>query len=161
MFLRNFIEGAISALILLSFGWSAPAWAGGWQDKYPTLHAYTRGDQIYPVGLKGRAWIAADSFQVVRLDSDLVKAYPDIRLVAEHTRIEYSPVRFRTKDIRLWLPEKAEVYFDWRGKRVHRLLSFSDYSLFSVDANQKIKPPKNAELLPPDKQDASAPQKPN
>ena len=130
------------------------------QDKYPTLHAYTRGDQIYPVGLKGRAWIAADSFQVVRLESDLVKSYPDIRLVAEHTRIEYVPVRFRTKDVRLWLPENAEVYFDWRGKRVHRLLSFSDYSLFSVDASQHIKPPKNAELLPPDK-DASAPQKPD
>jgi len=130
-------------------------------DRIPTLHAYSRGSQIYAVGLKGRAWIAADSFQVVRLESDLVKAYPEIRLGSEHTLIEYAPIRFRAKDVRLWLPQKAEVYFDWRGKRVHRLLSYSGYALFSVDSTQKISPPKNAEVVAPDPPGASAPLKPN
>jgi len=119
-------------------------------DRYPTLHAYTRGDQSVPVGLKGRAWISADTYQIVRLESDLVKAYPEIRLVAEHTQIEYGPVRFRAKDIRLWLPQKAEVYFDWRGKRVHRELTYSNYSLFSVDSKQRINAPKNTEAVSPD-----------
>ena len=130
-------------------------------DRIPTLHAYSQGGHIFAVGLKGRAWIAAGTFQVVRLETDLVKRYPEIRLTAEHTAIQYGPVRFRKKDVRLWLPQKAEVYFDWRGKRVHRLLSYSDFALFSVDSTQKINPPKNAEAVAPDASPASAPAKPN
>jgi len=129
-------------------------------DRIPTLHAYSRGNDFHPVGLKGRAWIAADTFQIVGLESDLVKSYPEIQLRAEHTWIAYGPVRFRAKDVRLWLPQKAEVYFDWRGKRVHRVLSYSKYSLFSVDSTQKISPPKNAAVLPQDSPAASAPVKP-
>jgi len=118
-------------------------------DRIPTLHGYRLGDNSLAVGLKGRAWISADTFQIVRLETDLVKPYPEIRLAAEHTAIAYGPVRFRTKDVRLWLPQQAEVYFDWRGKRVHRRLSFTNYSLFSVDTTQKINPPKQAQAIDP------------
>src|SRR5208282_5392980 len=118
-------------------------------DRIPTLHGYRLGDNSLAVGLKGRAWISADTFQIVRLETDLMKPYPEIRLAAEHTAIAYGPVRFRTKDVRLWLPQQAEVYFDWRGKRVHRRLSFTNYSLFSVDTTQKINPPKQAQAIDP------------
>lgn len=129
-------------------------------DRVPTLHAYSRAGQVYPVGLKGRAWIAADTYQLIRLESDLVKSHPQIRLVAEHTQIKYGPVRFRTRDLSLWLPERAEVYFDWQGKRVHRQLSFSDFTLFSVDANQQIKAPKDVPP-PQDKPDGADPVRPD
>ena len=130
-------------------------------DRIPTLHGYRLGDNSYAVGLKGRAWISADTFQVVRLETDLVKPYPEIRLAAEHTSIAYGPVRFRSKDVKLWLPKQADVYFDWRGKRVHRRLSFTNYSLFSVDTAQKINPPKQAEAIAPDSLAPPAPVKPN
>jgi len=39
----------------------------------------------YPVALKGRAWIAADTFQIERLETDLVAPLPEIRLAADHT----------------------------------------------------------------------------
>jgi hypothetical protein len=48
----------------------------------------------YPAALKGRAWIAADSYQIVRLETDLVAPLPEIRLFADHTAIEYSAVHF-------------------------------------------------------------------
>jgi len=110
-------------------------------DRPYTLQTYTSGGQSYPILLKGRAWIAADSFQVVRLESDLVRPLPQVRLKTEHTVIEYGPVHFRSKNLSLWLPQSADVYFDWQGKRIHRRHSFSDYLLFTVDDKQKYKIP--------------------
>jgi hypothetical protein len=98
----------------------------------------------YPVALRGRAWIAADSYQIVRLETDLVAPVPEIRLFADHTLVEYGPVRFRDRNVELWLPLNAEVYSDWRGRRMHRRHSFSNYLLFSVDEKQHIAPPKEA-----------------
>jgi hypothetical protein len=96
----------------------------------------------YPVALRGRAWILADSFQVARLETDLVAPVPQIKLFADHTAIEYGPVRFKNRNVEMWLPQIAEVYYDWRGHRCHRRHSFSNYLLFSVDEKQRISEPK-------------------
>jgi hypothetical protein len=95
----------------------------------------------YSVSLKGRAWISADSYQIVRMETDLVSPIPQIQLLAEHTTIDYRPVTFRVGDANLWLPLSAEVYFDWRGQRVHRRHSFDHYMLFMVDDKQRINTP--------------------
>jgi hypothetical protein len=69
---------------------------------------------------------------------------PQIRLLAEHTAIEYGPVRFQNANVNLWLPQSAEVYFAWMGHQVHRRHSFSNYLLFGVDETQRIAAPKEA-----------------
>ena len=102
--------------------------------------------QLFPVALRGRAWISADSFQIVRLETNLVHGVPEIRLVAEHASIEYGAVNFQKQNVSLWLPRTAEMYFDWRGQRVHRRHTFDNYLLFSVDENQRIHTPK---VVPP------------
>ena len=96
----------------------------------------------YPVALKGRAWISSDTYQIVRLETDLVAPLPEIKLRAEHTNIEYGPVKFREGTVSMWLPQRADVYYDWRGRRIHRRHSFSNYLLFGVDERQKISTPK-------------------
>jgi tetratricopeptide (TPR) repeat protein len=96
----------------------------------------------YPVALRGRAWIAADSYQIVRLETDLVAPLPGIRLFADHTAIEYSAVHFRKQNVDMWLPSTAEVFYDLKGRRIHRRHSFSSYLLFSVDDKQRISAPK-------------------
>src|SRR2546429_3729382 len=100
----------------------------------------------YPVALKGRAWILRDSFDIARLETDLIAPVPQIKLVADHTAIEYGPVRFHIPDAEMWLPQSAEVYYDWRGKRIHRRHSFSHYLLFVVDDNQRNAEPKPQNL---------------
>jgi hypothetical protein len=67
---------------------------------------------------------------------------PEIRLIADHTVIEYGPVNFRKRAVEMWLPQTAEFYYDWRGHRGYRVHRFSDYLLFSVDDKQRISPPK-------------------
>lgn len=95
----------------------------------------------YPVALKGRAWIAADSYQIVRLETDLVATIPEIQLQADHAIVEYAPVHFKNGNVDMWLPRSAEVYFDFRGRRMHRRHSFDNYLLFSVGEKQKISMP--------------------
>lgn len=113
-------------------------------DKPNTIRAYKFGENgpAYPVALRGRAWIAADSYQIVRLETDLVAPLPEIRLLSDHTIVDYGPVHFRKGDVNMWLPQSAELYSDWKGRRMHRRLSFSDYLLYSVDEKQKISMPK-------------------
>jgi tetratricopeptide (TPR) repeat protein len=131
-------------------------WNGGlaWQvhfkqrsDKPNTIKRYRIGADgpSYAVALKGRAWISADNYQIVRLETDLVSPVPQIRLVADHTAIEYGPVKFSKSNVNMWLPQSAEVYYDWKGRRIHRRHSFSNYMLFGVEDKQKISAPKMAE----------------
>lgn len=124
-----------------------PAWQVHFRqrrDKPNTIRSYRLGldGRSYPVALKGRAWILADSFEIARLETDLIAPVPQIKLVAEHTAIEYGPVEFHNRDVVMWLPQSAEVYYDWRGKRIHRRHSFSNYMLFDVDEKQHIAEPK-------------------
>jgi tetratricopeptide (TPR) repeat protein len=114
------------------------------EDKPNKIRSYRVGTNTdsYPIALKGRAWIVADSYQILGLQTDLIKAVPDIRLTAEHTSVRYGPVHFSSRGVDMWLPETAEVYSELRGKRVHRRLSFSNYLLFSVDDKQQIAAPK-------------------
>lgn len=125
-----------------------PAWQVHFRqrpDRPNTVRSYRLGldSPSYAVGLKGRAWILADSFEIARLETDLIAPVPQIKLVADHTDIEYGPVQFRTGDVQMWLPLSAEVYYDWKGKRVHRRHTFSNYMLFAVDEKQKIAGPKS------------------
>ena len=124
-----------------------PAWQVHFRqrpDKPNTIRAYKLGENgpSHAVALRGRAWIAADSYQIVRMETDLVAKLPEIKLLADHTIVDYGPVRFKNRNVEMWLPQVAEVYFDWRGQRVHRRHSFDNYMLFSVDEKQKISEPK-------------------
>jgi tetratricopeptide (TPR) repeat protein len=103
----------------------------------------------YAVALKGRAWIAADSFQIVRLETGMIAPLPQIRLAADYTVIEYGAVHFSARKLDMWLPQSAQVYFDWKGRRMHRRHSFSKYLLFSVDDKQSISGPKVTQETPP------------
>lgn len=126
---------------------SGPAWQVHFRqraDKPNVIKRYRIGvdGPSYPVALKGRAWISADNYQIVRLETDLVAPVPQIRLVADRADIEYGPVKFNKDNVRMWLPKSADVYYDWKGQRIHRRHSFSDYVLFAVDDKQKISAPK-------------------
>ena len=126
-------------------------WHGGlaWQvhfrqkpDKPARLRSYRVNSRSFSISLRGRAWISADNFQVVSLETDLVSPVPQIQLRAEHIAVEYMPVTFKSHHQELWLPESAEIYFDYGNRRMHRRHHFRDYMLFAVDERQQISDPK-------------------
>ncbi|PYX34664.1 MAG: hypothetical protein DMG80_01235 [Acidobacteria bacterium] len=110
-------------------------------DKPNRMHGYKMGTTIYAIKLKGRAWITADKFQIVRIESEMVRPMPEIKLLSEHQVVEYGPIRFEKKNTSLWLPKSAEIYFDFRQHRYYRRHSFDHYMLFSVDTEEKRKEP--------------------
>lgn len=113
-------------------------------DKTNGIKSYQFGmnGPSYEVRLKGRAWISADTYGIMRMESDIVAPVPQIRLVADRTNIEYGPVNFAQANTTLWLPQSAEIYFAWLGRRIHRRHEFSNYLLFGVDDQQQINAPK-------------------
>jgi hypothetical protein len=93
------------------------------------------------VGLKGRAWIDADNFQIIAMESDITHPFPEIRLLRDHQLIEYGPVSFRHNSMELWLPKSADWYCSLSGRRYHRRHTFSQFLLFDIDDKQKIAKP--------------------
>jgi hypothetical protein len=125
-------------------------WQGGlaWQihfrqkpDKQARLRSYRVNSRSYPISLRGRAWVAADSFQIVSLQTDIVAPVPQIQLRAEHIAVEYKPVQFASAPQELWLPQSADIYFNYGSHRIHRRHDFRDYMLFAVDEKQQISLP--------------------
>jgi len=110
-------------------------------DRPNYMHSYTVNNRVYPVALQGLAWITADTFQIVRIESEIIRPVPEIQLVSEHQIVQYGPVPFAKKNITLWLPKSAEIYFEFRRRRYYRRHSFDHYMLFSVDSGEQRKEP--------------------
>jgi len=109
------------------------------EDRPKRLQDYRFGEDNYALSLKGRAWISADKFQIVRIESELVHPMPAIQLLAEHQITEYGAVPFPKKNVELWLPKTAEVYLAFRKHLYYRRHSFDHYMLFSVDSVEKVR----------------------
>src|SRR5208282_4867141 len=82
-------------------------------DRPALISEYNIGGETYSLRLKGRAWITADKFEIVRIESELIDPMPQIQLRCEQQVVEYGPVQFK-KNVGLWLPTKAEIYLDYR-----------------------------------------------
>lgn len=118
-------------------------------DRPARIHDYRVGGEIHSLKLKGRAWITADKFQIVRIESEIVTPVPQIRLAGEHQVVEYGPVPLGKNNLELWLPKSAEIYLDFRRHRYYRKHSFDHYMLFSVDAKENRKEPNPPASKPP------------
>lgn len=98
----------------------------------------------FPVPLKGRAWIDASNYEVIRLQTDIREPLKAAGLYAQHSDIQYGPVRFQKDNLDLWLPIRAEIYMQTKGHRMHRRHDFSNYLLFAVEDKQTISNPKES-----------------
>jgi tetratricopeptide (TPR) repeat protein len=118
------------------------------EDRPHRVQEYRINGYSYSISLKGRAWISANTFHLVHLESDLISPMPEIKLLSEHLVIDYNPQLFHKKSVELWLPKNAEIYFDFRGHRYLRRHSFDHFMMFSVDSEEKPKVPSVADEPP-------------
>jgi len=110
-------------------------------DQPATMSVLQVGGMQYAILLKGKAWIDVENYQIVHLETDLMRPIPEVKLSKEHQALDYGPVQLQQKGQRLWLPLEAEIYVDAGGKQFHRH-AFSEYRIFSVDAQDKVGNPK-------------------
>jgi len=93
---------------------------------------------IYDLPIKGRVWLSAATFDLLRIETDLREAIPNLELTRDHLVVNYGPVEFRKGKTTLWLPWNAEMFMELKGHRYHHTHSLSDYLLFEVDTTHKV-----------------------
>lgn len=111
------------------------------EDREPRLRGYRLNEGSATLPLKGRAWVDPNNYQILRLETELVKPLPAISLEHEQCLIDYQPVQFPANNTELWLPQTAELYIQYRGRRYRHRHSFSNYMLFSVNVDERIQAP--------------------
>ncbi len=121
-----------------------PAWQLRFEERPNPSKSFSEfriNGRGYTVRLKGRAWISADNYQVLRLQRDLVAPVPEINLQFEHSDIAFAPVEFAKLRFSLWLPKIVSMDIGYRGHHYQRVHSFSHFQLFLVDTEEKVKEP--------------------
>jgi hypothetical protein len=121
-----------------------PAWLLRFEespDPRKSFHQIKINGSAFPLRFRGRAWIAADGYEILRLETDLVTSLPQIHLKQEHLEIAYAPVEFQEPQLLLWLPESTFLQINYRGHRYQRTHQFSHFELFLVGTEQTVKEP--------------------
>lgn len=124
-----------------------PVWRIRFQeDNVETLgvRRWKKNGMIYNVPFKGRAWISQSTYDVLRVETDLIAPMNKLQLTRDHLRVDYGPVKFDHGNQTLWLPWDAEMFMELRGKRYHHRHYLSDYRLFAVETLNKIDKPKES-----------------
>lgn len=106
---------------------------------------------------QGLAWIDAESYQIVRVRSDLLTPLPQVRLERQTTEIDFGAVHFKKISQEFWLPQRVSVAVDWNGKHLRNEHQYSDFKLFNVNATEKEEQRKEAPPPAKDKTGPSAP----
>ncbi len=99
--------------------------------------------QLVNIPLKGRFWVTASNYDLLRIETDLIKPLAELELSLDHLVVDYGPVSFENGNVRLWLPWSAEMFMQLHGNRYHHKHYLTNYYLFSVDTAHKIGAPKN------------------
>jgi hypothetical protein len=122
-----------------------PAWVVRFQqkkDRKPRTLSFHTPNSTYHVSLKGRAWIAADSGEIMHLETNLIAGIGLLGLRGNAISVDYAAVQFHSQSLQLWLPKTAQAYADYGKRRMIIDHTFSDFQLFSVQTQQQIDKPK-------------------
>jgi hypothetical protein len=95
-----------------------------------------------PLLYQGLVWLDPGNFEILRMRTDLLARRTDIGLTRQTSEIWFSEVRFQSVPQSFWLPREVVVTSEssgWLFRNVHR---YSDYRVFTVEAQDKVKPPK-------------------
>ncbi|MGB6962794.1 MAG: hypothetical protein WA829_11990 [Candidatus Acidiferrum sp.] len=112
------------------------------KDRPSRTYSFRVDNVVYPVGLKGRAWISSDTGEVVHLETALMEAVPVVRLQHSYLSIDYAPVQFKTQPVKIWLPQLVDGFWDFGDHRTIVYHTFTNFLLFSVQTDQTIAKPK-------------------
>jgi len=91
---------------------------------------------------QGLVWIDPQTYQILRLRTDLLKPLPEVRLERQTTEIAYSEVRFKGVEGSFWLPKEVTVTVQWAGRSLRNEHEYSGFKVFNVASIEKVSRPK-------------------
>ena len=82
--------------------------------------------------IQGILWIDQSSFEIVRLETDLLAPLPGVHLTRLRSELHFSEVKIPTRNLILWMP--SDVKISWLGKDGAgiELHHYSNYRLFAA-----------------------------
>ncbi len=86
--------------------------------------------RTYPLFIQGIVWIDETTFQIVRLQTDLLAPLPSIQLQVINTDIRFSEIHIPQLDGSVWLPKEVAILWGMRGIASGELHLYSKYRLF-------------------------------
>jgi tetratricopeptide (TPR) repeat protein len=92
-----------------------------------------------PLLVQGIAWIDRDTYQIVRMRTDLLMSPPKSRLKRQTTEIQFGEVRFKEFPAALWLPREVTVTVEWKGRTFRNFHRYSDFRVFKVETEERRK----------------------
>jgi len=108
-----------------------------------TLSFRSKAGKVYPARIKGRAWISADSGEVLHFEAGLMGEMPQVTVHEWYIAIDYAPVQFQSQNVRMSLPQSVDAYCDFGDHRTISYHTFTNFLLFSVQTGQSIANPTN------------------
>jgi len=96
---------------------------------------------VYPVMLRGRAWISMENAQVLHLETNLLHAIQSYKLRSNAIAVDYGPVQIHSQKMELWLPQHIEAYWEYENYRVILVHTLTNFQVFSVETEEKVKLP--------------------
>ena len=94
-----------------------------------------------PLYYQGLAWVDPDTFQILRLRTDLLVPRTDIGLARQTSEIWFSEVRFQSVPRVFWLPREVVVNNESLSQHSRNRYRYSDYQVFSISVEEKFHPP--------------------
>lgn len=131
---------------------NTPAWVVRFEqlpDHPDSLLSFQNLAGVYPLPIKGRAWISKKQGDVLHLDAELDRPIDPIRLEREQFVIDYQPVAFSGRNETVWLPQNADIYYHYRGRYLHHFHHFSGIELLRRGAPSQSELSKTAEAKSP------------
>jgi hypothetical protein len=117
---------------------NGPAWVVYFSQRKgrpSRTHSFRSPTATYPAALKGRAWISKESYQVLHLETSLIKGIGMLSLKNYAVSVNYAQIHFRSRDVSVWLPQDSVTYSEFVAHRDVVEHTFKDFLLTSVQSH--------------------------
>lgn len=91
---------------------------------------------------QGVAWINPQTYQILRLRTDLLQPLPEVKLGRQTTDISYGEVHFKGVDRAFWLPRDVTVTVSWGSRNLRNEHQYSGFRVFNIASTEKVSKPK-------------------
>jgi hypothetical protein len=98
--------------------------------KYPTQVMF--GNTPVALLFQGVAWIDPSDFTILRMREDLLAPRPDVYLPYFTSKIRFGGVQIEKAASSLWLPLEVDMEWQFKGLRVQRMHTYSNFRLYKV-----------------------------
>jgi hypothetical protein len=103
-----------------------------------SLSALRMRGQLYPLSIRGEAWLDQDSGAVLRIHSSLLEPKAELGLMALDSSVRYQQVTFASAKKTCWVPVEASIEAKTRRQHWQNTHLFANHKYFTVTSESSV-----------------------